>query len=296
MKKNIKSTFIILGLVIVLLSGSLLYLIFGNSGWDKQITYLQSPNQLEIILSGILYNNQELRAGENYDMIYDFDNEEYKVLVEKYGIEDIAGNCSEYKKALNLMNEFSKRLYHNSNYDNHIEMNALALLEYSLDNKKQGINCRGKSQIINEMCLALGIASRKIWIMPNSVYDNECHVVNEVWDSQLNKWVMFDITSNFYWVDENGTPLSAIEIRDHIANREFCTPVTPNDDCSNLKKTLDKNYSNYLYIAKNMVYIEYMINNTVGETSDICVLLPVAFTADEGVKIISREAVEKSPY
>ena len=37
------------------------------------------------------------------------------------------------------MNEYSGRLRHKSDYDNHVEMNALALLEYSLDNKKQGI-------------------------------------------------------------------------------------------------------------------------------------------------------------
>lgn len=80
---------------------------------------------------------------------------------------------------------------------------VLALLAYSLDNNSHGINCRSKAQILNEMCLALGIYARKVWIMPSSMYDTDCHVVNEVWDTALQKWVMLDVTNNQYWVDEN---------------------------------------------------------------------------------------------
>lgn len=53
------------------------------------------------------------------------------------------------------MDTYAPGLYHQSYYDNSIEMNALSLLAYSLDNKSQGINCRNKAQILNEMCLAL---------------------------------------------------------------------------------------------------------------------------------------------
>ena len=51
---------------------------------------------------------------------------------------------------------------------------------------------------VSVSALALGIYARKVWIMPNSGYDSDCHVVNEVWDSTLNKWVMLDITNNQY--------------------------------------------------------------------------------------------------
>lgn len=184
------------------------YLLFSQSK-----SYLESPEQIYIMESGILKNCLEFAEGENIKFQYVFDNGEYSQLLSDYNISEIAGEGTEFEKVLNLMNEFAPRLHHESNYDNHIEMNAVSLLEYSLDNKNQGINCRNKAQILNEMCLALGIYSRKVWIMPNSGYDNDCHVVNEVWDSSLNKWVMLDITNNQYWVDENGTPLSVIEIR-----------------------------------------------------------------------------------
>ena len=245
--------------------------------------------------AGILYNELEFKDGEDYVLKYDFDNEEYPKLLEKYSIKKTAGNGTEFEKASALMNEYADRLYHCSDYDNHIDMNALSLLKYSLDNKSQGINCRAKAQILNEMCLALGIYSRKVWIMPNSIYDSECHVVNEIWDSSLNKWIMLDITNNFYWVDENKVPLSILEIRDNIANNKFCTPVSPDDKLNFLKKSLDNNYGNFLYIAKNMVYTVYCSENTVGETKDFYSLIPKAFTRDLKKALISKRSVESPP-
>ena len=141
-------------------------------------SYLQTIDQIQIMTTGILHNDLAFRDGIDYKFIYDFENEAYQQLIGTYGIVSIAGDGSEFEKGLRLMDEFAPRLRHESNFDNHIEINALSLLEYSLDNKNQGINCRCKAQILNEMCLALGIYSRKVWIMPNSLYDRDCHVVN----------------------------------------------------------------------------------------------------------------------
>lgn len=192
------------------------------------------------------------------------------------------------------MNEFASRLHHESNYDNHIEIRALDLLEYSLDNKSQGINCRGKAQILNEMCLALGIYSRKVWIMPNSGYDGDCHVVNEIWDGNLNKWVMLDITNNQYWIDENGTPLSVLEIREKGANMEFCTPVEGKESTTYPYKLKEKHLGEFLYIIKNMVYMEYCDEYSSFESDNLYLLFPKNLNTDYD-KIISRESVERSP-
>ncbi len=295
MSKKIKVTIILLILIIALLIAFLAYMLTGNGDWITQTSYLQSTDEIYCMEAGILYNALEFRDGEDFAITYDFDNGEYLELKSKYGIEKTAGDGTEFEKAKALMNEYSGRLRHKSDYDNHVEMNALALLEYSLDNKKQGINCRAKAQILNEMCLALGIYSRKVWICPNSVYDTDCHVVNEVWDSSLNKWVMLDITSNYYWVDDSDAPLSVLEIREHIANQEFCTPVAPGDKLDNLEKSLNRNYENFLYIAKNMVYMQYCDENTVGEGEKFYSLVPTAVTFDAGYLLISKETVEAPP-
>lgn len=258
-------------------------------------SYLQSTDEIYIMESGILRNNLEFADGEDYEFVYDFENEEYPKLIEEYKIDKTAGDGSEFERAVRLMDEYAPRLTHKSNYDNSVDMNALSLLKHSLDNDSHGINCRNKAQILNEMCLALRIYSRKVWIMPNSIYDSDCHVVNEVWDTKLGKWVMLDITNNEYWVDEKGTPLSVLEIRYKGAMQEFCTPVKPGDSLDDLEGLKEKYIGDFLYIMKNMVYMQYCHRFTVGESEVIYMLFPENLDTKYEM-IISEESCEKAPF
>lgn len=258
-------------------------------------SYLQSTDEIYIMEAGILTAHETFRPGERHEFSYDMEDEKYAMLKETYGLEKQAGEGSEWQKAVRLMDAYARRLTHKSNYDNHVPMNAMDLLTYSLDNKEQGINCRAKAQILNEMCLSLGLYARKIWIMPLSPYDNDCHVVNEVWDSSLNKWVMLDITNNQYWVDENGTPLSVLEIRKKGADHTFCTPVCPGDDTKNLQKLQEKYMGNFIYIMKNMVYMEYCSEYGVGEVKPFYLLFPENLET-EYEYIIDLNTVECAPY
>ena len=262
---NIKTKIGIISLIILLVLslGVNFYCIFF---YDNFCSYLQDTNEIYIMESGIIEANLEFREGNDITFTYDFDNTEYDKLLKRYDIKKIAGSGSEFDKAVNLMHEYSERLSHSTVCDMEPEqMNAEYLLDYALDEHEHGINCRAKAQILYEMCLALGIYSRKLWLMPISSYDTDCHVVNEIWDIELNKWIMLDITNDMYWVDENGIPLSVIEIREKLAKQEFCTPVDSKDNHSDLKNVLDDNYDIFMYIAKNMVYIRYMAESTVGE-------------------------------
>lgn len=257
-------------------------------------TYLQSTNEIYILEAGILRNNIKFREGADIEIKYDFENENYKKLEEKYNISGTAKDGTEFEKALRLMNEYAPRLTHESYYDNHIEMNALALLEYSLNNKNHGINCRSKAQILNEMCLLLGIYSRKVWICPNSLYDNDSHVVNEIYDTTLEKWIMLDITNNEYWVDENNVPLSVLEIRYKAAMNEFCTPVASGDNLKDLEKLKEKHIGDFLYIIKNLTYMQYLPEYTANEDGDIYLLFPKNIDTKYEL-IISEDSVTRSP-
>lgn len=287
MKKNI--LYIVLSVALLASIGINIYQAF----FDDE-SYLQNTEEIYIMESGILYNNLEFSDGEEIELTYNFSNDDYAILKEKYNLEKIAENGSEFEKAMHLMNEFALRLTHKSNYDNHIEDKALSLLEYSLNKKSNGINCRAKAQILNEMCLSLGIYSRKVWLMPNSRYDGDCHVVNEVWDSTLDKWVMLDITNNEYWIDENCEPLSVLEIRTKGANQEFCTPVAVGEETKDVQKLKEKNIDDFLYIMKNMVYMEYLDNYTVGESETIYLLFPENLKTDYEY-IISENSVSQPP-
>ncbi len=289
--KRINKMCICIGiLTAALIASIILNIYFSFFGFDS---YLQSTDEIYIMEAGILRSSLEFKDGESCEFTYDFTNNEYAELKSRYKIESVAGSGTEFEKALRLMNEFAPRLTHESNFDNHVEMNAVSLLEYSLDNKKHGINCRNKAQILNEMCLALNLYARKVWIIPNSEYDSDCHVVNEVWDSTLNKWVMLDITNNEYWVDENGTPLSVLEIRYKGAMREFCTPAAAGDKLDNLQKLKEKHMGDFIYIMKNMVYIRYCTDNTVGESEIKYFLIPA--NSDTDFEPVISEASAKKP-
>lgn len=295
-QKKIAKNVLVLIIVVTVLAVGLCVSIGFNiyQAFDSFDRYLQSTEQIYIMESGILRNNLEFHEGIDRELQYSFSHENYDKLKSKYGIEKTAKTGTEFKRALRLMDEYAPRLTHESYYDNHVPVNALDLLAYSLDNKKHGINCRAKAQILNEMCLSLGIYSRKVWIMPYSGYDDDCHVVNEVWDSTLNKWVMLDITNNEYWVDETNTPLSILEIRNKAAKREFCTPVEVGDETKDLQSLKEKHTGDFLYIVKNMVYMKYCTEYTVGESAQTYLLLPKNIPT-ESENLISQKAIDSPP-
>lgn len=262
---------------------------------DVMLEYICSKDSVYVLESGVIKRMSEFKSGNTYEIKYDFEHADYDILIRDYKIDEIAGTGTESEMAINLMNEFSGRLTHFSNYDSKREISAVPLLNYSLDNPEHGINCKNKAQILNGMCLALNIYCRKVWLMPNSIYDGECHVVNEVWDTSLNKWVMVDISNNIYWVNENGTPLSILEIRDRLENQEFCTPVYPKDGLEELTNSLQNNYGLFLYYAKNMVWFRYLTENTSTEGLDTYILVPECYDDELGSSYITREAIEASP-
>ena len=253
-KKNIMILFLCIG-----------FLLAGCSTNENNTGNYYDMESVKAIYSGILANNQTFQTGESTTIEYDFDCPEYRTLVSKYKIDEIAGTGTEFERALNLMNEFAPRLTHESLYDNHIPINALDLLDYSLDNKEQGINCLSKAKILTEMCLGLGIYARRIFIMPYSPYDTDNHVVTEIYDTTLQKWIMLDPSNDIYFVDQENSPLSVLEIRDYASQNLFCTAVQL-DSAEDLQKSNTKYISLNTYIYKNLFYFVMDQYNGFGTT------------------------------
>ena len=227
------------------------------------------------IYRGILFHNQTFADGDSDARIqYDLSCREFAVLREKYGLEKIAGKGSDFTRAKRLLHYLAPRLHHSSWYDNHVPCNALDLLAYSFENPEQGINCLNKSKILAECCLALGIYARRVSIMPFSPYDFDNHVVTEIYDRQLNKWIMLDATTDGYFVDENEVPLSLLEMRDKFANDAFITFVLSTSRLTDLKK-LQQKYTYYnAYICKNLFYFSAERENRFGPGSSFVTFCP----------------------
>ena len=214
---------------------------------------LQVQQNLFIIYSGILFNNQEFAgSGEKAEITYDFACPEYKTLIEKYGIDRIAGEGTAFQRAGRLLHWMAPRLTHKGDYDNHIPTNALDLLAYSLEQPEHGINCLNKSKILTECCLALGIYARRVSILPYSPYDDDNHVVTEIYDAAMEKWIMLDPTTDGYFADVEGRPLSILELREKFARQEFATFVICTEDQTDLYELRDKHMEYNAYFCKNL--------------------------------------------
>ncbi len=223
----------------------------------------QMQKQLFDIYSGILFNNQAFAPGRAAKIAYDFHCPEYRELIDKYHIDQIAGEGTEFQRAGRLLHWMSPRLKHKPDYDNHIPCNALDLLEYSLDKPEQGINCVNKAKILGECCLALGIYARRVYIMPCSPYDGDNHVVTEIYDSRSG-WVMLDPSMDGWVIDERGKPLSVLEMRKKFALQLPASFAAYGEDKADISALQDIHLEDNAYYCKNLFRIGVDCRNAFG--------------------------------
>ena len=163
----------------------------------------------------------------------------------------------------------------------HVDCNALALLDYSLDKPEQGINCLNKAKILEEVCLALGIYARRVRFLPYSPFDFDCHVVTEIYDRSQEKWYMLDPTTNGYLVDEQGTILSLLEARERMADTRFVTYCKATSREKDLQKLYRKNIARTAYYAKNLFRIQVDAVSQFGESGNWLNFPPEHFSIRE---------------
>ena len=211
------------------------------------------------------------------EFTYDFKAKEFEELKQKYKIQEVAGNGSELEKVINLLTWCSQNVLHNGGSKDveFLPKNSLAILDYSFGKGREyGVYCRLQAIVFTECCLALGIKSRILHCLPYSPYDFESHVVSIVYINQLNKWILVDVTNNRYFLDENNTILSPLEIRERLGKNLFI-------QC-NLE---DERYKKYM--AKNMFYFKSLQYNTFG--SDNFLNQNTIYCVPNGFDVLGRE-------
>ena len=97
------------------------------------------------------------------------------------------------------------------------EKNAITLWEYSR-RVPTGFNCRRHSILLSELLLSIGIKNRFITCIPWDKDDYDCHVINLVWLPELEKWAMIDSDIKEFVTDDDGIPLSLVEMREAIVS------------------------------------------------------------------------------
>ena len=154
-------------------------------------------------------------------------------------------NADTWEKAVAIGKFVASNIPHDNqrNWPEHV--NAIGLWEYTKD-VAPAFNCRLHSILTFELLLAENIKARYITCMSQDKDDPDCHVVNEVWLPELNKWAMVDTDMGGHYVsDRDGTPLSLKEMREHyIAGKKMVMHYAFGEGSSKVDDY-------YAYMAKN---------------------------------------------
>lgn len=213
------------------------------------------------------------------------------LLREKYNLDSVAGNGTEVERIINLMKWVHNLSTHAANPQWPKTMNALNLIDLCL-NEKMAINCYMHSIILNEVYLSMGFYSR--WIHLWYIYDDESHVVNAVFATSLNKWIMMDSDNQAYCMDENQNILGIPEIRKRLINKEIIHFNKEIDVPSKLLTVLlggpEKKYR--WYLSKNIfMYSMPVVNkfDIMTQKSSTIKLIPTNYIKEVNTKLIKRK-------
>ena len=154
-------------------------------------------------------------------------------------------NADTWAKAVAIGKFVASNIPHDNQKKWPEHVNAIGLWEYTKD-VAPAFNCRLHSLLTFELLLAENIKARYITCMPQDENDQDCHVVNEVWLPELNKWAMVDTDMGGHYVtDKNGTPLSLKEMREHyISGKKMMMHYAFGEGSSKVDDY-------YAYMAKN---------------------------------------------
>ena len=174
-----------------------------------------------------------------------------RMVREYFKLDSVAGQGDELSKIINLLHFVHDNIRHDGNNRAFAELDAIDLYNYYKTTGK-GVNCRQLAISLCEMYLSMGIPARYVTCMPADSLDYECHVINTVWSSQLQKWLYIDPTMDAWVMDENGMMLSIAEVRERlIKDMPLVLCETAN---WNHESQQTKDYYLDQYMAKNLYY------------------------------------------
>ncbi|VXB24660.1 Transglutaminase superfamily protein [Flavobacterium sp. 9AF] len=194
------------------------------------------------------YNNNDIRFIPKFTYQSN-DNPSLIKIRQELKLDSIAGKGSELSKIFNLMHWVHNLVKHDGGSDNPTLKNAIDLIKIC-KSENRGVNCRMLATILNECYLSLNIKSRHVTCMPKETEFEDCHVINMVYSTELEKWIWIDPTFDAYVMNEKGNLLGIEEVRDRLITGQ---PLVLNAD-ANWNREYLKTKEEYLenYMAKNL--------------------------------------------
>ena len=236
---------------------------YNNMLYDNDLTSLRKDKTYQALLTAVKEKTplHVLRKSASYakdsvrlDVKFTYmpkDDYRLSVVRDYLKLDSVAGQGDELSKIINLLHFIHDEMPHNGNHRAFVEMDAIDLYNY-VKTTGEGVNCRQLAISLCEVYLSMGIPARYVTCMPADPNDGECHVINAVWSSQLQKWLWIDPTNDAWVMDENGTMLSIDEVRERMINDQplvLCETANWNHS----EKQTKEGYL-YGYMSKNLYY------------------------------------------
>lgn len=210
MKKFVK----IAGIVLLSLAGLLLilFLLARFMFRDQILSYaggLQKQQRVELLRAAAPFAADTV----DYRFSYTQDSVRAREIRDYFRLDTLVNPAATtWDKAVALAQFVARNIPH-ANQKVYPEVcNATALWEYTRT-VEPAFNCRLHSILLHELLLAEGITNRFVTCLPADSLDSDCHVVNNIWLPERQKWAMIDSDMQAWIADPDGTPLSLEEMR-----------------------------------------------------------------------------------
>jgi len=228
------------------------FIILLNEKDSARTRIVWEPSKLEILRRGSEYNRSDNRFIPEFKY-QSQDNPNLVKTRETLKLDSIAGKGSELSRIFNLLHWVHNMVRHDGSSNNPEKKNAIDLLAVCRT-ENRGINCRMMAMVLNECYLAMGIKSRYVTCMPRETKFNDCHVINMVYSTELNKWIWIDPTFDAYVMDDKGNLLGIQEVRERLIKGQ---PLILNADANWNRMNLQTkdHYLDY-YMAKNLYRLQ----------------------------------------
>jgi len=222
------------------------------NGKDSAMTRIEHiPSYLDKLKDAKAYKRSDKR--DVPDFLYLSANDPDLIKVRKeLNLDSIAGQGRELSKILNLLHWAHNVVRHDGNSSNPESKNAVDLIKIC-KTQDRGVNCRMMATMLNECYLSMGIKSRIVTCMPRETKFDDCHVINMVYSTDLNKWIWIDPTFDVYLMGEKGVFLGISEVRERLIHG---LPIVMYEGANWNGKKVTPEYYLFNYMAKNLYRME----------------------------------------
>ena len=156
-----------------------------------------------------------------------------------------------------LYNSFNKQI--GTPEDTLNRLSPLLKYKYLLANQNKQLWCGQFQEMFGFFCTAAGLKNRYVELVPKKGKNNiGYHEVNEVWFSEIRKWVMVDVTRNILLVSRPDQVFSAAEYLDYnildTTGTFFRTSVDNTVSNSLVVQKKEYSYDDYFNINYSLRY------------------------------------------